>query len=72
MAIKARPNKKATLQQINDWLMNNFVFFRGDYNGWKNSVRHNLSLNDCFTKVNNYCYGKVISPKLADTRPFVI
>lgn len=51
MAIKARPNKKATLQQINDWLINNFVFFRGDYNGWKNSVRHNLSLNDCFTKI---------------------
>lgn len=51
MAIKAQPAKKATLQQINDWLISNFQFFRGEYNGWKNSVRHNLSLNDCFTKI---------------------
>lgn len=29
-----------------------YDFFNGDYLGWKNSVRHNLSLNECFIKVN--------------------
>ncbi|KAM9349829.1 forkhead box protein Q1a [Symphorus nematophorus] len=51
MAIRDSPSGRLTLAEINDYLMQKFPFFRGSYTGWRNSVRHNLSLNDCFLKV---------------------
>uniref|UniRef100_A0A1A8BBB7 Forkhead box L1 n=1 Tax=Nothobranchius furzeri TaxID=105023 RepID=A0A1A8BBB7_NOTFU len=51
MAIRESSSGRLTLAEINDYLMKKFPFFRGSYTGWRNSVRHNLSLNDCFIKV---------------------
>lgn len=51
MAIEASPYKRSTLNDIYAFLQERFEFFRGTYHGWKNSVRHNLSLNDCFIKL---------------------
>ncbi|CAG0887045.1 unnamed protein product [Darwinula stevensoni] len=51
MAIQNSPTKRLTLSEIYQFLQRKFQFFRGSYTGWKNSVRHNLSLNECFIKL---------------------
>ncbi|XP_066533237.1 forkhead box protein F2 [Hoplias malabaricus] len=51
MAIQSAPAKRLTLSEIYQFLQARFPFFRGSYQGWKNSVRHNLSLNECFIKL---------------------
>ncbi len=52
------PSRKATLAEIYTFLQQRFDFFRGEYNGWKNSIRHNLSLNECFVKLPKVTGGR--------------
>ncbi|XP_055489395.1 forkhead box protein unc-130-like [Leucoraja erinacea] len=50
IAILNSPEKRLKLSQILHEISVLFPFFKGHYKGWKDSVRHNLSLNDCFIK----------------------
>ncbi|XP_076464037.1 uncharacterized protein LOC143296135 [Babylonia areolata] len=52
MAVEAAPGKKLPVKDIYNWILTNFPYFQNAPTGWKNSVRHNLSLNKCFKKVD--------------------
>lgn len=58
MAVESSPTKTLPVKDIYEWVMWKFPYYRNAPSGWKNSVRHNLSLNKCFKKVDRYC-GKV-------------
>ncbi|GIY75432.1 forkhead box protein N3 [Caerostris darwini] len=51
MAIEDSINKALPVKDIYSWILNRFPYFQNAPTGWKNSVRHNLSLSKCFRKV---------------------
>ncbi|XP_058030243.1 forkhead box protein O3 isoform X1 [Ahaetulla prasina] len=62
-AIQSSPEKRLTLSQIYEWMVRCVPYFKdkGDSNssaGWKNSIRHNLSLHSRFIRVQNEGTGK--------------
>ncbi|XP_042301762.1 forkhead box protein O3 [Sceloporus undulatus] len=62
-AIESAPEKRLTLAQIYEWMVRSVPYFKdkGDSNssaGWKNSIRHNLSLHSRFIRVQNEGTGK--------------
>ncbi|KAJ2909106.1 hypothetical protein GGI21_002216 [Coemansia aciculifera] len=50
-AILHHPRKQMTLNEIYNWAMDNYPYFKTAGSGWKNSVRHNLSLNKTFVRI---------------------
>ena len=62
-AIQSAPEQRMTLSQIYGWMVQNVEYFKdkGDNTssaGWKNSIRHNLSLHNRFIRIQNEGNGK--------------
>ncbi|XP_029468499.1 forkhead box protein N1 isoform X2 [Rhinatrema bivittatum] len=53
MALKNSRNGSLPVSEIYNFMTEHFPYFKTAPDGWKNSVRHNLSLNKCFEKVEN-------------------
>ncbi|MBN3282839.1 FOXN2 protein, partial [Polyodon spathula] len=51
MAIDGSPNRCLPVKDIYDWILVSFPYFQKAPAGWKNSIRHNLSLSKCFRKM---------------------
>ncbi|CAF0709208.1 unnamed protein product [Brachionus calyciflorus] len=81
LAIESSRNKRLCVKDINEWVIENFSYYKNVPSGsWKNSIRHNLSTNQCFSKVDKnlltmrdfsgkgslWCINPIYRPMLLD------
>lgn len=72
MAIESSTSGMMTLNEIYHFIEERYPYFKDNTQRWQNSIRHNLSLNDCFVKVsrNSVKPGKgnywALHPKAGD------
>ncbi|BET02502.1 Hypothetical protein NTJ_15320 [Nesidiocoris tenuis] len=57
MALKNSTTGCLPVSEIYAFMCEHFPYFRSAPAGWKNSVRHNLSLNKCFEKIEKFTTG---------------
>ncbi|NP_997738.1 forkhead box protein N1 [Danio rerio] len=53
LALRNSKTGSLPVSEIYSFMTEHFPYFKTAPDGWKNSVRHNLSLNKCFEKVEN-------------------
>ena len=59
MAILEHPDRRMMLGEIYKYITDKFSYYRNmDDRAWRNSIRHNLSLNECFIKCGRADNGK--------------
>ena len=51
MALESSSSGMMTLNEVYSFIMDRFPYFKDNQPRWQNSIRHNLSLNDCFIKI---------------------
>ena len=51
MAIGSAPEKRATMREILNYIEENFSYYRS-HKRWHGTIRHDLTVNDCFVKLS--------------------
>lgn len=57
-ALIASPEKKLLLADIYQYVLDNYPYYRSARKTWRNAIRHNLSVNECFVKAGRSNYGR--------------
>ena len=77
MAILSTPSQRMTLNEIYEYVLEKYPYYKQANHGWKNSIRHNLSLSNAFEKLPRPRHepGKgsywIISQKTTGNSPFM-